>query len=98
LRNAELNLVFFLFDSAIYTPKSKFIEKEVSMPRRERDWEIARRRKRKKESRKLRAKGLLGPPTEPVKETGKKKPGKGAPKEAPQEAPKEVSEPSTPEG
>jgi hypothetical protein len=68
------------------------------MPRRERDWEIARRRKRKKESRKLRAKGLLGPPTEPVKETGKKKLGKGAPKEAPQEAPKEVSEPSTPEG
>jgi len=73
------------------------IGKEVSMPRRERDREIARRRKRKKESRKLRAKGRLGQPNEPVKETGKKKTGKGAPKEAHQEAPKEASETSTPE-
>jgi len=68
------------------------------MPRRERNQEIARRRKRKKESRKLRAKDRLRQPTGSIKETGKKKPGKGAPKEAPQEAPKEVPEPSTPEG
>jgi len=66
------------------------------MPRRERDWEIARRRKRKKESRKLRAKGLLGPPAEAtkaeaVKEAGKKKPEKAPAKEAPPETPKETS-------
>ena len=82
------------------------------MPRRERDWEIARRRKRKKESRKLRAKDLLPHTPEAIKKEavkvgGKKKSEKAAPKEAPQEAPKETpkpevpkegEEPSTPEG
>jgi len=73
------------------------------MPRRERDWEIARRRKRKKESRKLRAKGLLGPPPESMKGSEKKKPEKAVKKEAPKETPKpevptEGKEPSTPEG
>ena len=67
------------------------------MPRRERDREIARRRKRKKESRKLRAKGRFGQPAEPIKEAGKTKPGKSSPKGAHQEAPKETSETSTPE-
>ena len=45
------------------------------MPRREKDRELARRRKRKKEVRKLRAKGVL-PPTGTVvspKEVEKKK-------------------------
>ena len=61
------------------------------MPRRERDWEIARRRKRKKEMKKLRAKGLLPSPAQTVKseapkaeapkETVKKKPEKTPPKE-----------------
>ncbi len=56
------------------------------MPRRERDREIARRRKRKKESRKLRAKGHLGRPSVgTVKESEKKKPEKGPAKETPQE-------------
>jgi hypothetical protein len=68
------------------------------MPRRERDQEIARRRKRKKESRKLRAKALLEQPAGSVKESEKKKPEKVITKEAPQEAPKEVTEPSAPEG
>ena len=63
------------------------------MPRRERDWEIARRRKRKKESKKLRAKGLLPPPAETVKaeaikEVGKKKPEKAPAKEVPPETAK----------
>jgi len=57
------------------------------MPRSERKREIARRRKRKKETRKLRAKGLL-PPVEGMKEGEKKKP-----KKAPSKA---VPEPSTP--
>jgi hypothetical protein len=100
-------LIFFSFHSALYIPKSEFEEKEETMPRRERDWEIARRRKRKKESRKLRAKGLLGPPSESMKGSEKKKPEKAVKKEAPQEAPKETpkpevpkegKEPSTPEG
>jgi hypothetical protein len=68
------------------------------MPRRERDREIARRRKRKKESKKLRAKGLSGKPAESMKESGKKKLEKVAtPKEVPQEPSKEATEPSTPE-
>jgi hypothetical protein len=66
------------------------------MPRRERDRELARRRKGREERRKLRAKGLLPPPaetvkTEAVKEVGKKKAEKAPPKEAPpKEAPKET--------
>ena len=67
------------------------------MPRRERNQEIARRRKRKKESRKLRAKTLLEQPTGSVKESGKKKPEKAATKESLPETPKEVTEPSTPD-
>jgi hypothetical protein len=62
------------------------------MPRRERDREIARRRKRKKESRKLRAKGLSGSPVGTVKEGEKEKPEKGPPKETPQEG---AGKPST---
>lgn len=62
------------------------------MPRRERDREIARRRKRKKESLKLRAKGLLGSPVGTVKEGEKKKPEKGPAKETPQEG---AEKPST---
>jgi hypothetical protein len=68
------------------------------MPRRERNWEITRRRKRKKESRKLRAKDLLTQPAEGVKEGEKKKPEKAVAKEAPKEAPKEAAGPSTSEG
>ncbi len=56
------------------------------MPRRERDRELARRRKRKEERRKLRAKGLLETPGSSVKESDKKKPEKVSAKEAPQEA------------
>jgi hypothetical protein len=55
------------------------------MPRRERDREIARRRKRKKESRKLRAKTLLKQPADSAKEIEKKKPEKAPVKEIPQE-------------
>lgn len=73
------------------------------MPRREKDRELARRRKRKKEVRKLRAKGLL-PTTGTVvspKEAEKKKvkkevPKEATPKEATPEAPKEPSK-ETPE-
>ncbi len=68
------------------------------MPRRERDREIARRRKRKKESRKLRAKSLLAQPAGSVKESEKKKPEKVTTSEASPEVLKEVTEPSTPEG
>ena len=79
-------------------------EREVCMPRREKDHELARRRKRRKERKKLRAKGLLPPSPEAVKEKEvvKKKPEKAPPKEAPQEAPKEgpkeTIEPKAPEG
>jgi hypothetical protein len=74
------------------------------MPRRQKDRELARRRKRKKEVRKLRAKGLL-PATGTVvnpKEAEKKKvkkeaPKEATPKEATPEAPKETPEPK-PEG
>jgi hypothetical protein len=62
------------------------------MPRRERDREIARRRKRKKESRKLRAKGLSGAPLGTVKEDEKRKPEKTPVKETPQEG---AEKPST---
>jgi len=55
------------------------------MPRRERDREIARRRKREKESRKLRRKELSGPPVGTVKESEKKKPEKAPEREIPQE-------------
>ena len=55
------------------------------MPRRERDREIARRRKRKKERRKLGGKGHLGPPGDAAKESEKKKPEKAPEKEIPQE-------------
>jgi len=61
------------------------------MPRRERDREIARRRKRKKESRKLRRKGVSGPPTGTVKESEKKKPEKVPEKETPQGGVEKVS-------
>ena len=67
------------------------------MPRRERDREIARRRKRKKESKKLRAKGLSSQPAGSIKENEKKKPEKVITSETPPEVPKEVTEPSTPE-
>jgi hypothetical protein len=66
------------------------------MPRRERDRELARRRKRSKERRRLKAKGLLRPPVGSVKENEKKKPEKKPAKETPKEMPKEVVEkPST---
>jgi hypothetical protein len=55
------------------------------MPRREKDRELARRRKRLKERRKLRAKGPLAPPVTSTKEGEKKRPEKGQVKEAPQE-------------
>ena len=61
------------------------------MPRRERDREIARRRKRKKESRKLRGKGVLGPSASTVKATEKKKTEKAAEKEIPQEGVEKIS-------
>jgi hypothetical protein len=63
------------------------------MPRREKDWKLARRRKRKKEKRKLSAM------KETVKEAGKK-PERAAsrPKEVPQEGHKAVNEPAKPEG
>ncbi len=54
------------------------------MPRREKDRELARRRKRKRERRKLHAKGLLTPtgPKGAGKEAGKK-PEKAVSKESP---------------
>jgi hypothetical protein len=62
-----------------------FIDKEESMPRRERDRELARRRKRGKERRKLRAKELSRPPLVAVKESEKKKSQKPPTKETPLE-------------
>jgi len=67
------------------------------MPIRERDREIARRRKRKKEGKKLRAKTLLAQSAGSVKESEKKKPEKIT-KEAPPEVSKEPTEPTTSEG
>lgn len=67
------------------------------MPRRERNREIARRRKRKKERRKLRAKALQAQPGGSVKEGGKKKPEKMALKEAAPETTQETIHPSTSE-
>jgi hypothetical protein len=61
------------------------------MPRRERDREIARRRKRKKEGRKLLAKRLLGQPAGAAKEVEKKKPEKAPAKEIPQEGAEKLS-------
>jgi hypothetical protein len=55
------------------------------MPRREKDRELARRRKRSKERRKLRGKELLAPPVGSVKESEKKKPERAPSKETPQE-------------
>ena len=68
------------------------------MPRRERDWELRRRRKRREERRKLRAKGLLPQPAESAKEIEKKKPEKASIKEAPQGTPKEETKEPTSEG
>ncbi|MCJ7746216.1 MAG: hypothetical protein MUP27_00625 [Desulfobacterales bacterium] len=68
------------------------------MPRRERDQEIARRRKRKKESRKLRAKALLEQPAGSVKESEKKKPEKAPAKETTPMGSEETGKPSTPRG
>ena len=81
MQNVGRNLTFLSFHSAIYHPKSEFEEREVAMPRRERDKELARRRKRREKRRKLRAKGLLPPSasTGAVKETEKKKPEKEFP-------------------
>ena len=55
------------------------------MPKRERDRELARRRKRREERRKLHTKGPLGTPAVSGKEGEKKKPEKGSVKEVPQE-------------
>jgi hypothetical protein len=55
------------------------------MPRREKDREMARRRKRNKEKRKLRAKELSKSPVGAVKESEKKKPEKALVKEILQE-------------
>jgi len=65
------------------------------MPRRERDRELARRRKRKQERKKLRAKGHLGPAAGSVKEGERKKPEKPPAKETP---PKKDLEKSPSEG
>jgi len=71
-------------NSALCIPKSEF-EKEVVMPRRERDRELARRRKRSKEKRKLRARELLKSSGGAAKESGKRKPERAPAKETPQE-------------
>ena len=70
------------------------------MPRREKDRELARNRKRKKERQKLRAKGLL-PPVETFaapNEAEKMKVKKEAPKEGTPEAPMTAPEPAKAEG
>jgi hypothetical protein len=53
------------------------LKEEQQMPISERKREIARRRKRKKETRKLRSKGLL-PPAGEGKENERKKPRKAS--------------------
>jgi hypothetical protein len=55
------------------------------MPRREKDRELARRRKRKKERRRLGAKRLSESPVGAVRESEKKKPEKAPAKETPRE-------------
>jgi hypothetical protein len=52
------------------------------MPKRERDRELARRRKKREERRKLRAKKPSEPSAAIGKESEKKKPEKGSGKEA----------------
>jgi len=59
------------------------------MPRRERQKELARRRKRRGERRKLRAKGVLAQPAEGLKENAKKTSEKAPTKESPGEEMKE---------
>jgi hypothetical protein len=71
------------FNSEFRNPQSTFVKKEEKMPRSERKREIARRRKRRKETRKLRAKGLL-PPVEGRNETEKKKAKKAPAKTVPE--------------
>jgi hypothetical protein len=56
------------------------------MPRRERDRELARRRKRNKEKRKLRAKELTKSRVGAVRESEKRKPERAPAKEVPQES------------
>jgi hypothetical protein len=67
------------------------LKKEGVMPKRERDRELTRRRKRKGERRKLRAKGLSRPPVGTVKEGEKKKLEKGPAKEILQEGTEKLS-------
>jgi len=55
------------------------------MPRRERDRELARRRKRLKERRREKNKGLMAKSAGKVKEVAKKKPEKIVVKETPKE-------------
>jgi hypothetical protein len=83
IRNENLKIIPFI-NSALRIPKSEF-EKEVIMPRREKDRELARRRKRSKERRKLRAKEVSRSPVGAVKESEKKKPEKAPTKETPEE-------------
>ncbi len=76
------------------------IEKEEEMPRRERDRELARRRKRREKRKKLRAKGLLPPPSSPqgTKAVVEGKKEKTLGKEPTPETPKGEGEPSPSEG
>jgi hypothetical protein len=65
------------------------LREEVIMPRRERDWELRRRRKRREERRKLRAKGPLAQAGAGLKENAKKTSEKAPATEAPKEEMKE---------
>ena len=62
------------------------IDKEESMPRREKDRVLARRRKRNKERKKLQAKELSKARVGAIKESEKKKPERAPAKETPQES------------
>jgi len=84
IRNKNLKIISFI-NSALRIPKSEFEKEEFIMPRREKDRELARRRKRSKEKRRLRAKELLASPVVTVKESEKKKLEKAPAKETPQE-------------
>jgi len=84
IRNENLRVIPFI-NSALRIPKSEF-EKEVIMPRREKDRELARRRKRNKEKRRLQAKELSKSSGGAVKESEKKKAEKAPAKETPQES------------